>query len=247
MAKRYKRSIKDIATREQKLNDLYREVLKEVREANKRLEKLERGTKIYKRIKVRGKYKTVNVEFKKFGTGTWASRNLFSRLDEYVVNNRIVLPNNLKMGKLLKVKKAVGQFRASMTSTPKGIKQAYENVKKGINILLGDMKMSDEEVEDVYRIFKDKEVNSLIKATDIPSSEVLILLKSTIDFKNNYKAQEDRREYDKISDFFDTGYMSEDEATVNFFVDQIQTYAQKIDKDTVDMAERIIKRYFDIS
>ena len=175
MARRYKRNLSDIVTYEKEQQAIYRKVLKEVREANRRLEKLERGLKTYTRIKRRGKYKSINVEYENYGSDTWAGRKLKKRLSDYMVNNRIQISSNMNMTALRAVSKAINQFKVSLTSTPKGIKQARENVKEAIAITFGDdgEKLEENEKKIIrLRYFRDRTQSEI--ATEMGVSQVQV-------------------------------------------------------------------------
>lgn len=249
MARRYKRNLSDIVTYEKEQQAIYRKVLKEVREANRRLEKLERGLKTYTRIKRRGKYKSINVEYENFGSGTWASRKLFGRIGQYTNGKRIKISPNMNMTALRAVSKAVGQFMASKTSTSGGIKQARKNIKTAISITFGDNDepLEERETELLYSIFSDSDVKDLMKEANINGSELMVLVKET---ERRYKNYRNRVAIDKmdISDLLDPKNKDKKEKARDFFVEQIQKYGDYElvnDLDVREVAQKFIDKIID--
>lgn len=249
MARRYKRNLSDIVTYEKEQQAIYRKVLKEVREANRRLEKLERGLKTYTRIKRRGKYKSINVEYENFGSGTWASRKLFGRIGQYTNGKRIKISPNMNMTELRTVSKAVGQFMASKTSTNSGIKQARKNVKTAISITFGDNDepLEERETEILYSIFSDSDVKDLMKEAGINGSELMVLVKET---ERRYKNFRNRVAIDKmdISDLLDPKNKDKKEKARDFFIEQIQKYGDYElvnDLDVREVAQKFIDKIID--
>ena len=129
--------------RDRKVKQLYREVQKQVREVNKRLNSLERY----------------------HASGTWASGKLKTRIRSNKTKGllykgkRIKLKPKMTKTNLIQVQKATKQFLESATSSNKGIK-AIKN--KTIQSLKGTLnfnqkkKLSDKDVESMYKILEDE-------------------------------------------------------------------------------------------
>ena len=249
MARRYKRNLSDIVTYEKEQQQIYRQVLKEVREANRRLEKLERGLRTYTRIKRRGKYKSINVEYENFGSNTWAGGKLKKRLRDYMVNNRVQISSNMNITALRTVSKAINQFKVSLTSTPKGIKQARENVKEAIAITFGDNgeKLEDNQAELLYAIFTNSEAKELMKEADLTGSDLIALVKATIDRYRHFRYKK-RPENMNIKDLMNPNFKTKEEDARDFFIDQIEKYGNYElvkDADVRELAQSLIEKIID--
>lgn len=224
MARRYKRSLSDIRGREQEQQQLYREVVKKVKEANRRLEKLERGLKTYTRIKRHGKYKSINVEFEKFGSGTWASRKLFGRIGQYTNGKRIKVSTNMNIGTLRLIGKSTEQFLNSMTSTPKGVKQSRTNVKNALKLLFynGEESPTDKEIEILNGIFTNEYAIDLMNMSDLKGSEFVVLARHTID---KYKTSRSKSiEKMDIGDLLNPNIKTREEKARDYLVQQLENY-----------------------
>lgn len=144
---RYKRGLKkrskeQIQIREK--NILYKQTIKNIRETNKRLDKL----------------KKINKE------DVYSAKRLKNRLSSYritsILNNKIKKPSiNTTKHKLQALKKATENFLNSLTSTKKGIESMQEEQKKGIRDMFmdNDKEISDKDVEDYYSLFEDDDFN----------------------------------------------------------------------------------------
>lgn len=169
MAKRYKRSYVSNKTNK---NELFREVQKQVRETNKRLEKLSRGYDINKAVRnpKTGRYERANKEVKRvsYDNGTWASKKLINRLETSTLDawskGRVVIRENMTITQLRAVQKATSQFMVSKTSTLKGIESVKETTKASLKATLSDDdigSLSDSEVETMYNMLSDKDFSFL--------------------------------------------------------------------------------------
>lgn len=169
MAKRYKRSYVSNKTNK---NELFREVQKQVRETNKRLEKLSRGYDINKAVRnpKTGRFERVSKEVKRvsYDNGTWASKKLINRLETSTLdawsNGRVVIRENMTITQLRAVQKATSQFMVSKTSTLKGIESVKETTKASLKATLSDDdigSLSDSEVETMYNMLSDKDFSFL--------------------------------------------------------------------------------------
>lgn len=249
MARRYKRNLSDIVTYEKEQQAIYRKVLKEVREANRRLEKLERGLKTFTRIKRRGKYKSINVEYENLGSNTWAGGKLKKRLRDYMVNNRVQISSNMNITALRAVSKAINQFKVSLTSTPKGIKQARENVKEAISITFGDdgERLEERETELLSAIFTDSNATDLMKEVDLKGSEYIPIVKDTIRHYRDFRYKK-KPENMTIKDLMDPKIKSREEETRDYFIDQLEKYGNYElvkDADVRELAEKFLEKLYD--
>lgn len=176
-------------------NKLYRDTLKLVKEANRRLARLEKGvdlnkgrynprTKRFERknsieiINKKGKkirLKTVNIV--SFPAGTWASKKLFDKIESYLGTNRIEINKNMTTSELTVLNKSLKNFLKSKTSTIKGIQEIEENTKSNISNILGDFDsdmLDNSEIETLYNFFEDEDFNYIRQY--IPASDQWILL-----------------------------------------------------------------------
>ena len=122
---------------------LYKEVERQVQIVNDRLSSLER----------------------KHASGTWASRKLFTRVKNNKTKGllykgkRIRLKPKMNKTNLVQLQKATRQFLDSATSTNKGInkikKKTIESLKGTLNFNQKE-KLSDKDVESMYKILEDE-------------------------------------------------------------------------------------------
>lgn len=176
MARRFKRKL-DTITSKKNSKQILEKVTKElIKEANTRLEKLDKGGFVSKPKKVKGKF--VKREKTQFKSGTWSSKKLFEKLSDFVSDKRIKLPKNANVNQMIKIQKAIGQFLKSKTSTIKGISQVKKSTIKSLKETLQldeDFKdISDKEAEDIYSLFEDNDFNDL--ASKVGSSELISLI-----------------------------------------------------------------------
>lgn len=169
MAKRYK---KTISNKSNIKSDLYKQVQKQVRETNKRLEKLSRGYDVNKAVRnpKTGRFERVSKEVKRvsYDTGTWASKKLINRLETSTLdawsNGRVKIRENMTITQLRAVQKATSQFMASKTSTIKGIQSVKEATKESLKATLSDEDLgdiTDSEVETMYNMLSDNDFKFL--------------------------------------------------------------------------------------
>lgn len=150
--------IRNIQTiRDRNINKLYREVQKQVREVNRRLNSLER----------------------QHAAGTWSSGKLKSRIQSNKTKGlmykgkRIRLKPKMTKTNLVQIQKATKQFLESKTSTNKGIKSVKEKTIQSLKDTLNfrkKKKLSDKDVESMYKILEDKEVMKSKLIDKIPPS-----------------------------------------------------------------------------
>lgn len=169
MAKRYK---KTISNKTNVKSDLYKQVQKQVRETNKRLEKLSKGYDVNKAVRnpKTGRFERVSKEVKRvsYDTGTWASKKLINRLETSTLdawsNGRVKIRENMTITQLRAVQKATSQFMASKTSTLKGIQSVKESTKESLKATLSDEdlgEITDSEVETMYNMLSDNDFRFL--------------------------------------------------------------------------------------
>lgn len=169
MAKRFKKTISNKSTSK---SDLYRQVQKQVRETNKRLEKLSRGYDVNKAVRnpKTGRFERVSKEVKRvsYDAGTWASKKLINRLETSTLDawskGRVKIRENMTITQLRAVQKATSQFMASKTSTLKGIQSVKESTKESLKATLSDEDLgdiTDSEVETMYNMLSDNDFKFL--------------------------------------------------------------------------------------
>ena len=169
MAKRFKKTISNKSTNK---SDLYRQVQKQVRETNKRLEKLSRGYDVNKAVRnpKTGRFERVSKEVKRvsYDAGTWASKKLINRLEISTLDawskGRVKIRENMTITQLRAVQKATSQFMASKTSTLKGIQSVKESTKESLKATLSDEDLgdiTDSEVETMYNMLSDNDFKFL--------------------------------------------------------------------------------------
>lgn len=117
--------------------DIYKETLKQVQETNARLKSLGR----------------------RYKKGSWASKILYNRINDYMSKGRIRVPKNATMTELKKIQKATKLFLNSKTSTKRGINEVSKSIKQGMKTAF-DMEgkvasMSD--IEDLYDMMTNED------------------------------------------------------------------------------------------
>lgn len=169
MAKRFKKTISNKSTSK---SDLYRQVKKQVRETNKRLEKLSRGYDVNKAVRnpKTGRFERVSKEVNRvsYDAGTWASKKLINRLETSTLDawskGRVKIREDMTITQLRAVQKATSQFMASKTSTLKGIQSVKESTKESLKATLSDEDLgdiTDSEVETMYNMLSDNDFKFL--------------------------------------------------------------------------------------
>lgn len=219
---------------------LYKETMELIKQANKRLEKLEKGvdinkgkynpkTKRFERkdsqviINKAGKRTTIKkTNIVRFNTGTWATKKLVDRLGTtYIKNNRISTSRTLSVPELRLLNKSIKNFLKSKTSTVKGILEVEKQTKKNISNVVTNFDeedLSNEELNTLYDFFSDSDFQDVTQY--IPPSDLYILL---VDSKRSDDSNED-------------------------FLKKIEMY---IDKDSLysdsDMKDKLIRIYDKLS
>ena len=145
-------------------NRLESDTIKLIRKANQRLKTLDR----------------------KFKSGTWASKNLKTRLSQKKIKlwskkGRIKIPKNATRTQLLGVNKAIKQFLSSQTSTIKGINKVREHQIELIQerYKIDNEDFTYEDAEDLYELYGDNDFNYY--AEKIGSSAMQELIMDSID------------------------------------------------------------------
>lgn len=175
MAKRYKRNISDLS--KQNIRNNVNEL---VREANRRLEKLQRGGFVEPTKKIGGKF--VKRERVTYDTGTWASKKLVDRLNsknkKLITNNKISLNKNMTKTELKATEKALSQFLTSKTSTIKGIRETKKSTLKSLKKTFSDdsrlSKLTDKEIEASYNMLSDNNFQDLVEKIGSSTSWIII-------------------------------------------------------------------------
>lgn len=197
---------------------LISEMSKDIREANRRLEKLERGAYTTPRRKKKGKYiKRENYE--KF-IGTYASKTLFKKLDTDVINaiknNRVKINEKMTYTQLKGIQKRVKTFLRSKSSNISGIKSIREQTKRSLKATLTDSEdtseLTNEDIDNIYQIFQDTDFNDL--TSYVPGSDIVFLI-SDIKEKN----------------------LSKDD-----FIEQLYLYSKSEDKEIGEIASRLYNK-----
>ena len=169
MAKRYKKTISSKSTNKQ---ELYKQVQKQVRETNRRLEKLSRGYDVNRAVRnpKTGRFERKSSEVKRisYDTGTWASKKLINRLETSTLDAwskvKVKIRENMTITQLRAVQKATSQFMASKTSTLKGIQSVKESTKASLKSTLSDEdigEITESEVETMYNMLSDNDFKFL--------------------------------------------------------------------------------------
>lgn len=144
---------------------LEKQILKEVQNANARLQSLARKNK----------------------KGTWASKKLIDRLDKITIKawsgkGRIKIPKNATTTQLIAISKAINQFMSSATSTKKGIKNVRDKTIKGIqkalSVELDDEELSDDDAEFFYGMLSEKDFDVI--ADEIGASTLWVCINDAI-------------------------------------------------------------------
>lgn len=168
---------RDISRTNKNKSDIYKDVQRNVRETNRRLEQLMRG---YDKNKAVRNPKTGRFERKgeikhvSFDTGTWASKGLLNRLESAPVNviknGKIILPKNLNITQLTAIQRATDSFLRSQTSKISGIRKnkqkTIDTIKEKLNNPDEDFDMSDDDAEFFYQMFdedSDSAINFLVE------------------------------------------------------------------------------------
>lgn len=187
-------------------NNLYRDTIKLVKEANKRISKLERGVDINKgkynpktkRFERKGSYYITNkngkrtkvktVDIRRYPSGTWATKKLNDRISDYLHDGEIKINKDMSIQELRLINKAVNNFLSSKTSTIKGIMEIEKQTKQNISNIVTDFdedELTNDEVNTLYDFFNDPDFQDVTQY--IPPSDLYILL---MDSKRNNDSPE---------------------------------------------------------
>jgi hypothetical protein len=167
MAKKYwtykgkKIPVKKYRLQTEKTNDqLYRELVRKVGQANKRLREIKR----------------------EFGTLGWAGSKLKEKTEFNLVNTwrsskGIKVSKNLSEQQMLATLNEINKFLKSKTSTVKGIKQTMKKQQETLRNTFKqfDIDITPEESQNLYKMFDDKDFSILYQYID-PSELYVIVL-----------------------------------------------------------------------
>lgn len=153
--------------------NLYRNTKKLINEANRRLERLNRGkdlnkgrynpkTKRFERpdtkIVIRNgkKVKLSPTKIVSYKTGTWASKKLVERVPESIIGGKITTNiSNYSQIQLLALNKALKNFLKSETSTIEGIQKKENEIKREMSARLNEYgleQLTSEDIESLYQL-----------------------------------------------------------------------------------------------
>lgn len=150
----------------------YKQLQKEVHKANLRID----------RIKA------------KYGDQAWATTNLYSKLDNKMINaispysGNIRLRKSMNQAQLNAIRRATKEFLTSKTSTLTGIKQVRKTVQQSLKASLSDddIQLTDKEVQALYRLVEDKDLKTTVDYVGASTLWRLI-----IDAKNKKMSERD--------------------------------------------------------
>ncbi|MCI6789368.1 MAG: hypothetical protein MR606_05970 [Mollicutes bacterium] len=218
--KRYKRPLPTI----NKKQEIFKQVQNEVREANKRLNKLERGYDINraKRNPKTGRFeRPANTSMRKsYKSGTWSSKKLKKRLTTETTKawkeGRIKINENMTITQLRAVQKATRQFMKSVTSTVSGIERVKKETISSLKgtLSIDEEEITEEEAETLYDMLSDEDFSTLVNKIGASTAWALI---------------EDAKEAND---------------TENQFITRLSRYAFKINDETMkNKALKIYEKY----
>lgn len=218
--KRYKRPLPT----SNKKQEIFKQVQNEVREANKRLNKLERGYDINraKRNPKTGRFeRPANTSMRKsYKSGTWSSKKLKKRLITETTKawkeGRIKINENMTITQLRAVQKATRQFMKSVTSTVSGIERVKKETISSLKgtLSIDEEEITEEEAETLYDMLSDEDFSTLVNKIGSSTAWALI---------------EDAKEAND---------------TENQFITRLSRYAFKINDETMkNKALKIYEKY----
>lgn len=152
--------------------NLYNEVKKQVKKANQRLVRLERET---------GR------------NNSWAAKRLESKLSGYMNawtdSARVRINKSMSITRLKAIEKATRQFNASKTSKVSGVRDTIKKQKEAMKESLAKEYedkielLSDEEINNLYDMMADKDSSKLMEY--VPASSVWQLIIDARENKDN--------------------------------------------------------------
>lgn len=167
-----------VRIRDRKVNELRREVERQVQLVNARLNSLER----------------------KHASGTWASGKLATRVKNNKTKGllykgkRIRLKPKMSKTSLVQLQKATKQFLDSATSTNRGIEkvksETIKNLKDTLN-LDRKKKITDQDAEEMYKMLSNKDFDRFNKAKNKEDFIGASALWSEIDYASNNNLSKD--------------------------------------------------------
>lgn len=164
MNKQRRRFVKSrkIPTKQQTKEQIYRQVQKNVKRANARLDSLSRHTNI----------------------GTWATKNLKNRLIAQTMKawdinkGRVKISSRMTVTQLKNLDKSIQLFLKSKTSTFSGIKSISESIKQSLIEEFSDIdsEITQEDITDIYDVMSEKEFSDIAKRIDRSNSSLILAL-----------------------------------------------------------------------
>ena len=127
----------------------YNQLLRDIKKANQRIRNLQT----------------------RYGEGSWAVSELYSKIDNNLVNGisslsgNIRIPKNVSDIQLKAIEKATKTFLSSQTSTLRGVGKAIKNMKNSIKVNYSDMgkEITDKEAEKLYSFLENKDTRGLVE------------------------------------------------------------------------------------
>lgn len=120
-------------------------------------------------------------------SNTWASKTLFNKLSTNKIN--IIQNNRIDIGKISKtssmsnlayIKKALNDFKASKTSTVKGIRSRIDDERQFIAEQTDNQEfaadLSEEEISKIYEVFNDVDYKTLTESGMYDSDEIFTFI-----------------------------------------------------------------------
>lgn len=120
-------------------------------------------------------------------SNSWASKTLFNKLGTNKIN--IIKNNKIDVGKISKtssmsnltyIKKALNDFKASKTSTVKGIKSRIDDERQFIAEQTDNQEfandLTDEEIGKIYEVFNDTDYKQLTESGMYDSDEIFTFI-----------------------------------------------------------------------
>lgn len=131
-------------------NKDYNNLIKDVRKANQRIQRIQR----------------------KYGESSWAVNQLYEKIDNKNINAISVLSGNIRINKnmsdiqLKAIQKATTKFLESQTSTLRGVNKAVKNMKDSIKARYSDIdnQLSDKDAEKLYSFLENKDLRGTVES-----------------------------------------------------------------------------------
>lgn len=155
----------------------YEKLLKDVRKANQRIQKIQ------------GRY----------GESSWAVNQLYEKIDNNNINGISTLTGNIRISRnmsdiqLRAIQKATKIFLDSQTSTLRGVRKAVNNMQEALKKNYSDINkpLSDKDAEKLYNIIENRDIRNTVE--QIGASET---------WTRTLRAKEQNLSKDKFIDLF---------------------------------------------